>query len=257
MGILIVLIIVVGIFILIKEVTHNAEINKLRPIIQEGFQKGLSNEVIIVLLARDASRSVGRVLSNEEVDKIKSIVIEEKEKEQEKTTQAPQEEIGPRELSLYLQKNVSSILLQKNERAVSVMTAVGLREPRSVRITSGTYGGPSFRVAKGVYFRTGTSRSYSESHEELKDIDGGDFTITNQRIVFAGARKTINIPFKKIIGIEAFSNSLIVHKDGRERAQHFIWPENLYSITGDKLQSIIEEQLESKPQEYESENSSH
>jgi hypothetical protein len=82
----------------------------------------------------------------------------------------------------YLNQTASLFLLQKNEHIITTVPAVGLREPRSIRATRGAYGGPSFRVAKGVSMHVGAFRSTSSSREELKDIDGGDLVITNQRL---------------------------------------------------------------------------
>lgn len=81
------------------------------------------------------------------------------------------------------------IILKKKEEIQLALPNVSLLEPRAVR--TGAYGGPSFRVAKGVYFRVGGVRS--ESHEELRNIDQGTLTLTNKRVVFSGTKRTINI----------------------------------------------------------------
>ncbi len=142
--------------------------------------------------------------------------------------------------------------MQRNEQIVAIVPAVGLREPRSIRTTHGVYGGPSIRVSRRTSIHGGGFRSTSSSHEELKDIDGGDLIITNQRLFFAGKKRTSNVPFKKIVSIEPYQNSLVLHKDGKERAQYFLWPENLIKIkeegyseplTGFSIQALIEKQI--------------
>ena len=90
--------------------------------------------------------------------------------------------------------DANTVPLKRGERAVAVIPGVTLKEPRSVRTTYGGGGGPSFRIAKGVYFRTGGFAARSESHEEIA-IDSGTLTLTNRRVVFAA--RTINFSLGK------------------------------------------------------------
>lgn len=89
---------------------------------------------------------------------------------------------------------------------------ISLWESRAVRKTSGGYGGPSFRVAKGVYFRVGGFQAKSESHDELKNIDLGELTLTNKRLVFSGAKRSVNIDIRKIISIEPYSDGIALRR---------------------------------------------
>jgi hypothetical protein len=99
---------------------------------------------------------------------------------------------------------------------------MALWEPRSVRQSVGGYGGPSFRIAKGVYWRLGAFGSQSESREELKAIDQGRFTLTNKRLIFSGAKRTIDINLNKIISIEPYSDGIAVRTSGRQKTQYFV-----------------------------------
>jgi hypothetical protein len=78
----------------------------------------------------------------------------------------------------------SPVLLKRKEELQVVLPNMALWEPRSVRQSTGGYGGPSFRVTRGVYGRMGAFKAQSESHEELKAIDQGAFTLTNKRLIF-------------------------------------------------------------------------
>lgn len=121
----------------------------------------------------------------------------------------------------------SPILLRKGEELKAAIPHVSLREPRSVRVSSGGYGGPSFRIAKGVYFRVGGFGSRSESHEEIKIIDEGILTLTNKRIVFSGQKRTLNIKLDKIISVEPYSDGIALRREGKEKTQYFVWPQNI------------------------------
>ena len=98
-----------------------------------------------------------------------------------------------------------------------------LVEPRAVRSYSGGYGGPSFRIAKGISFRLGASGGTSESHEERRPIDTGTLVLTNQRLIFVGSKRTISVPIHKIVGIdnEGYLDWLRLNFEGRQKAEGF------------------------------------
>lgn len=124
----------------------------------------------------------------------------------------------------------SPILFKKEEEIRCAIPSVSLREPRSVRTSSGSYGGPSFRVAKGVYFRVGSFGSRSESHEEIKVIDEGILTLTNQRVVFSGQKRTLNIKLDKIISVEPYSNGIALRREGKQKTQYLVWPKDIAKL---------------------------
>jgi len=126
----------------------------------------------------------------------------------------------------------SPILLKKGEDLKATIPHVSLKEPRSVRVSSGGYGGPSFRIAKGFYFRVGSFGSRSVSHEEIKIIDEGTLILTNKRIVFIGQKRTLNIKLDKIISIEPYSDGIALRREGKEKTQYFIWHKNNINIDG-------------------------
>jgi len=118
-------------------------------------------------------------------------------------------------------KNNTNIVLNPNEQFIYAIPDVLFSEPRSVRETSGSYGGPSIRVAKGMTWRLGKFKSKSESHEELRNIDKGTLTITNKRLIFTGAVKNVNIELKKILSIEPYEDGISLNKEGKERPGYF------------------------------------
>jgi len=87
--------------------------------------------------------------------------------------------------------STSPIIPKKNEKTNLVMNNVSFLEARSVRQTIGGYGGPTFRVAKGVSFRLGGVSARSVSHDEIKKIDQGTLVLTNKRLIFLGDKKKL------------------------------------------------------------------
>ncbi|NLA39727.1 MAG: hypothetical protein GX882_10220, partial [Methanomicrobiales archaeon] len=127
-----------------------------------------------------------------------------------------------------LRVEANAVLLKRGERAVAVIPGVTLKEPRSVRKTYGGGGGPSIRIAKGVYFRTGGFASRSESHEEIKEIDSGTLTLTNRRLVFTGRKRTVNVPLGKIVGMEPYRDAIAINRDGKQRTEYYTGIDNVH-----------------------------
>lgn len=118
------------------------------------------------------------------------------------------------------------VIMKPDEKLLFALPHIILKEPRAVRTSSGGYAGPSFRIAKGVSFRLGRFGSTSESHQEIRTIDNGILTITNERFVFSGGMKTINIDLRKIVQADPFTDGIAIHKEGREKTQYFVWGED-------------------------------
>jgi len=62
----------------------------------------------------------------------------------------------------------------------------------------GVYGGPSVRVARGLYLRTGASRGQSQSVPGMASDGPGTLYITNLRFIFIGNLKSTTVDFAKV-----------------------------------------------------------
>jgi len=113
------------------------------------------------------------------------------------------------------------IILDSNEEILGVFPQIVLREPRAVRDYRGGYAGQSIRLAKGVSFRFGGYRGSSESRDELRSIDQGTLVLTSQRFIFIGAKRTSAVPLEKIVGVEGYDDELQLHRQGKEKVEHF------------------------------------
>ena len=113
------------------------------------------------------------------------------------------------------------IVLKKNEELQLALPGISLIEPRSVRHTYGGYGGPSFRVAKGVSFRVGGFGARSESHEELRTTDQGLLLLTNKRLVFCGTKRTVDADLRKIVSVDAFKDGIALSRSGKGKTEYF------------------------------------
>lgn len=129
--------------------------------------------------------------------------------------------------------DLSSFIWKKDEKTIFAVPAVILEEQKTkIRQKVGpagptrSYGGFTFRVAKGVYYHTGRSRPISPPSKtitteeiELVPADEGPFIITNQRIYFLGkSSKAKMILLSKISALhtDQENNILSIMQDNRK-----------------------------------------
>ncbi len=129
-----------------------------------------------------------------------------------------------------------SIILKRNEVWIMDLSA-SLWEGRAVR--TGGYAGTRVRIAKGVSVNVGGFKA--ESHQELREIDSGTFTLTNQRIVFSGGKRTLSINLNKIITVAPYlDRTIALSREGKQKTQYFQLPEGEIPVN-------VEERTYSEP----------
>jgi hypothetical protein len=99
-----------------------------------------------------------------------------------------------------------ALVLKRDERAYFILTGAGLVESRRGQgHYVGGYSGFSLRVAKGIRYHVGGTRGHYEAGAEAPTvIDTGTATITDQRVVFQGAKQTREWSFAKLLGYQHF-----------------------------------------------------
>lgn len=73
--------------------------------------------------------------------------------------------------------------------------------------------GMSFRICKGVTYRTGSFKGRPVEKSHMDKIGVGSLVITNKHFFFHCPTASSKIPFKKIIGVSPYSDGLEVHKE--------------------------------------------
>lgn len=106
----------------------------------------------------------------------------------------------------------TGINLQRSEKCY-FSTAVEWFEQRTVsrRIRSG--GSARIKIMKGVYYRVGSSSSYTVSSEEWRLIDTGTIYLTNKRIIFLGNSKNTNLKLDRILSYTPYTDGVEIEKD--------------------------------------------
>jgi len=128
------------------------------------------------------------------------------------------------------------IILKKNEICYTCINGAQLWEDRAVRVTTGGYGGPRIRVAKGVSFGMGGFGAKSVSHDERTLIDNGTFIITNTRVVFAGKSKTIDFPLNKVVSVDSIPlEGIVINRSNKQKTEYY-----LGGFDGNTVSAVIE-----------------
>jgi len=148
----------------------------------------------------------GKLLFSDEWQRISNGGLsDEKQKEVDRAEYYSRLRSG--EVSITGDPNCPVILKMDEEHIISI-PGISLNEPKSVRITSRNYGGGFDSV--------------SESHEEIRNIDNGTFTLTSRRIIFSGLKKSINIGLLKIVSIVPYSDGIAIYRENKEKTEYFL-----------------------------------
>lgn len=108
----------------------------------------------------------------------------------------------------------SPFLLEKGETLIWIFQTVEFYEQRSKTTFEGKSQGISFRIAKGVYYRTGHFKGNPVTTTQMTLIANGMFALTNKNIYFASASKSFKIPYAKLISMTQYSDGIGLQKDG-------------------------------------------
>ena len=106
-----------------------------------------------------------------------------------------------------------SINFQKGERVVWAFPNSEYLEDRVRRQYVGGSQGMSVRLMKGVYYRVGAFKGEAVETTERTQVDVGLVVITAKNIYFAGPKKSLRVPYSKILSFEPFSNGIGVMRD--------------------------------------------
>lgn len=105
-------------------------------------------------------------------------------------------------------------LFQKSEELVWTFSPAQFYQNTTRTEYVGGSHGVSVRLAKGVYYRTGSFRGRPVKIDELKLQGTGMLAITTKHIYFWSPNKAFKVPFSKLISLETFEDGIRVQRDG-------------------------------------------
>lgn len=106
------------------------------------------------------------------------------------------------------------IVLGKDETALWCYNHVTMYQEKVKKEYVGSHGGFSFRIMKGVTYRTGGFKGRPVETNYMENMGMGSLYITNKNIIFMGDTRSIKVPYSKIIGINPYSDGMEVQRDG-------------------------------------------
>ena len=106
------------------------------------------------------------------------------------------------------------IILTKDETALWCYNNVTMYQEKIRREYVGSHSGFSFRVMKGVTYRTGGFKGHPVETSYMENMGLGSLYVTNKNIIFMGQSRSIKVPYSKIIGINPYSDGMEVQRDG-------------------------------------------
>lgn len=103
--------------------------------------------------------------------------------------------------------NPKQALLKSGEKAYGSVFA-RLQEVQTVGYAGGS-SGVSVRVAKGLTLRTGGMRAHAVKGAVI--VASGEIVITDQRVLFAGDRKSFDIPLESLLNVTNYTDGIGFH----------------------------------------------
>ena len=108
---------------------------------------------------------------------------------------------------------VNGIILRKAETPHWSEPAELLEERVVGRRYEGGSQGMSIRIAKGLSYRIGAQKGRLITDKAMVSVSKGDLIITNQRVIFQGSMKSINLPFTKLLEFRCLDDGIVLTND--------------------------------------------
>ena len=106
------------------------------------------------------------------------------------------------------------VLLGKDEVILWCYDGVTMYQEKVKREMVGSHSGFSFRVMKGVTYRTGGFKGHPVEHSYMDNAGTGSLYITTKHLIFHSSVRSVKIPYKKIIGLNPYQDGMGVQQDG-------------------------------------------
>lgn len=106
------------------------------------------------------------------------------------------------------------IMFEKSEYAMWIFNGVSYYEERTKTVYTGGSQGISMRIAKGLYYRTGSFKGYPVQTEEMTLIASGSVVLTNKNFYFLASNKNFKIQYNKILTVNPYEDGVGIQKDG-------------------------------------------
>lgn len=104
--------------------------------------------------------------------------------------------------------------LMKSEQLIYLFQEVTLFEQKIKTEYVGKSQGLSIKVAKGIYYRTGSFKGNPLKTINIEPISTGLLALTNKHLYFSSSLKNFRIKFDRIITIDQYTDAIGIQKEG-------------------------------------------
>lgn len=106
------------------------------------------------------------------------------------------------------------IVLSRSEKIIWSYQNVNLYQEKITREYFGRTKGFSFRIMKGVTYRTGSFKGHPVEKSAMEHQGIGTLFVTNKHLIFHSQTKSIKVPYTKMVGISPYSDGIEINRDG-------------------------------------------
>lgn len=105
------------------------------------------------------------------------------------------------------------VMLSRGECVLWVYHNVRMYQEKITREYVGGSRGMSYRICKGVTYRTGSFKGRPIERSHMESIGIGSLVVTNKNFFFHCATASFKIPYSKLVGVTPYADGLELHKD--------------------------------------------
>lgn len=105
------------------------------------------------------------------------------------------------------------VMLARDEAPLWIYDNVTMLQEKITRQYVGGSRGMSYRICKGLTYRTGSFKGHPVERSFMETIGVGQLVITNKNLFFHCPTASVKIPYKKLVGVTPYSDGLEVHKE--------------------------------------------
>jgi hypothetical protein len=132
--------------------------------------------------------------------------------------------VGPARGGAFLAQPDATLVLKNGENALLEVSAELLKEVTDRQFQGGSQG-VSVPVGHGVRYRTGAVRGHMVTiGTHWASADAGRLTVTDQRVVYHGGRKTLEFLFTKLATLNLYTDALALGVTNRQTTSLFRTP---------------------------------
>lgn len=105
------------------------------------------------------------------------------------------------------------VMLGRGECALWVFDNVTMYQEKITREYVGGSRGMSYRICKGLTYRTGSFKGHPVEQSHMDMVGVGSLVVTNKNFFFHCPTASVKIPYSKLVGVTPYSDGLEVHKE--------------------------------------------